>query len=143
MTNREKERDFKDKNSSLSFNLILINVESKEAEKKSSLQDIRSIKKDNKLDGYDYNFKNHGSLIYHGEFKNGILKVGYGKVLLSDEYEYEIKLNGEHDFPKTLNDNQISLAKLKEDCFIPFHDVTIDNEPYETFFDKLENIKEK
>ncbi|CAF5088474.1 unnamed protein product, partial [Rotaria sp. Silwood1] len=40
MTNCEKERDFKDKNPSLSFNLILVNIESKEVEKKSFLQDI-------------------------------------------------------------------------------------------------------
>ncbi|CAF5125273.1 unnamed protein product, partial [Rotaria sp. Silwood1] len=35
------------------------------------------------------------------------------------------------------------LANLKEDCAIPFQDVTIDNEPYETFCDKLENIEMK
>ncbi|CAF4982196.1 unnamed protein product, partial [Rotaria sp. Silwood1] len=48
--------------------------------------------KDDKPDGYGYNFKNYGSMIFHGQFKNGILKEGYGKVQLSNKYQYEGKI---------------------------------------------------
>ncbi|CAF1453216.1 unnamed protein product [Adineta ricciae] len=38
--------------------------------------------------GYGYHIQNYGSTIYHGEFYEGKLKEGFGKVTLSNKYEY-------------------------------------------------------
>ncbi|CAF1180252.1 unnamed protein product [Didymodactylos carnosus] len=48
--------------------------------------------KNNKPHGYGYSFKSQGRSIYHGEFENGELKEGYGKVGLEHKYEYEGKI---------------------------------------------------
>ncbi|CAF1525147.1 unnamed protein product, partial [Rotaria sordida] len=48
--------------------------------------------KNDKHDGYGYNFKQYGSITHHGQFENGILKEGYGKVQLPDKYQYEGKI---------------------------------------------------
>ncbi|CAF3311875.1 unnamed protein product [Rotaria socialis] len=45
--------------------------------------------KDDKPHGYGYNLKSRGSTIYYGEFNNGLLKEGYGKVTLEDGYVYK------------------------------------------------------
>ncbi|CAF3926867.1 unnamed protein product, partial [Rotaria sp. Silwood1] len=51
--------------------------------------------KDDKPDGYGFNLKNHGTIIYYGEFQKGILKEGYGKEQLPNGYENEGKIKDE------------------------------------------------
>ncbi|CAF3778311.1 unnamed protein product, partial [Adineta steineri] len=45
--------------------------------------------KDDKPCGYGYQFKGYGSTICHGDFHDGKLKEGYGKVKKDDGYEYK------------------------------------------------------
>ncbi|CAF1411630.1 unnamed protein product [Adineta steineri] len=45
--------------------------------------------KNDKPNGYGFNLKNHGLIVYHGTFEDSILKEGYGKEQLSDDYEYK------------------------------------------------------
>ncbi|CAF1234525.1 unnamed protein product [Rotaria magnacalcarata] len=48
--------------------------------------------KNDKTHGYGYRFENYGSSIYHGFFENQILKEGFGKVKLENDYVYEGKI---------------------------------------------------
>jgi hypothetical protein len=51
--------------------------------------------KDDKYNGFGYNSKDEESTIFHGKFEKGILKEGYGKVMLADGYVYEGKIEDE------------------------------------------------